>query len=172
MTTASINYKSLTSIAAITATLTSLADGGYRESAGVDNATELFIDALVAGSIQVGAVTADGTIKVYAYASMDNGVIYDGGLIGTDETIVWGTTPSTSSVEGFKQLKLLDVISVDTTDDDNDIEFVCKNSVASVYGGVMPLNWGVVILNDTGVAFHATGTSNSLGYQGIKYDNA
>ena len=92
---------------AIACTVTSLADGAYRESAGVDNSTDRFMDALVGGSIQVGAVSADGTISVFAYGSADAGGIYSGGLAGVDETIVWGTTPASSSVEGFNQLRLL-----------------------------------------------------------------
>ena len=156
--------------AAITCTLTSLADGGYRESAGVNNTTNRYMDALVGGSIQVGAVTADGTISVFAYGSADAGGIYSGGLAGTDETITWGTTPASSSVEGFNQLKLLGVISVDTTDDNNDIEFA-GFSVAAAFGGVMPEKWGIVVLNETGVALNATGTNNEIHYQGITYES-
>lgn len=168
MATITPNYASS---AAITCTVANLGDGGYRESAGVSNTTNKYMDALVGGSIQVGTVTADGTISVFAYASMDGGTIYSGGLAGTDETITWGTTPSTSSVEGYNNLRLLGVISVDTTDDDNDIEFA-GFSVASVFGGVMPEKWGIVVLNETGVALHATGTNNEFHYQGIKYDSA
>jgi hypothetical protein len=168
MTTAAISYGTPT---AITITLTSLADGAYRESAAVDNSSNLFMDAHVAGSVQVGTVTADGTFAVFAYGSNDGGTTYSGGLAGTDETITWGTTPSTSSVEGYNNLKLLGVVSVDTTDDDNDIEFG-PFAVASAFGGHMPNSWGIVILNETGAALHATGTNNSIKYTGIKYTAA
>jgi hypothetical protein len=151
----------------ITCTLTSLADGGYRESAAIDNTSNLYMDAHVGGSIQVGAVTADGIIEVYAYGSWD-GTDYSGGLAGTDETITWGTTPSSSSVEGFNQLKLIGILSVDTTDDNNDIEFG-PFAVAPAFGGHLPRKWGIVIKNSTGIALHATGTNNSLKYSGITY---
>lgn len=157
--------------AAITIDVDSLADGGYRCSAVVDNSANLYLDAQINLSIQVGAVAADGTISIFAYGGADGTTIYDGGLNGADETITWGTTPSTSSVEGFNQLKLLGVISVDTTDDNNDIEAMI-GSVAAAFGGVLPARWGIVVLNETGVALHATGTNNAFDYVGIKYDSA
>lgn len=167
-TTASPKYAAA---AAITVTLASLADGGYRESAGINNTVNKYMDALVGGSIQVATVVADGTISIFAYGSMDAGGIYSGGLVGTDEAITWGTTPASSSVEGYNQLKLLGVISVDTTDDDNDIEFA-GFSVAAAFGGVMPEKWGIVVLNESGVALHVTGTNNEIHYQGINYESA
>lgn len=166
--TASINYAAK---ANITITLASLGDGGYRESAGLDNTTNKYMDCLIGGSIRVGTVIADGSISILAYGSHDGGVIMSGGLIGTDETITWGTTPSTSSVEGFNQLKHLATISVDTTDDDNDIEFAGL-SLAAAFGGSVPEDWGIVVLNETGVALHATQTNTEIHYQGIKYDSA
>ena len=166
MTTVSLSLGTRT---AITITLTSLANGGYRESAEVDNTTNLYVDELVEGSIQVGTVTADGTISIYAYGNLGD-TVYSGGLAGTNETITWGTTPASSSVEGFNQLPLLGVVSVDTTDDDNDIEFG-PYAVAPAFGGVMPAKWGIVVLNNTGVGFHATGTANGIWYRGVKYTN-
>lgn len=122
-------------------------------------------------SIQVGTPTADGTISVFAYGSMEGETIYDGGLNGADETITWGTTPSTSSVEGYNQLRHLRTISVDGTDDNNDIEFTI-GSIAAAFGGVMPAYWGIVVLNETGAALHATGTNNAFNGVGIKYEDA
>jgi hypothetical protein len=165
MATSSIDYTATGT--ALTCTVTSLADDGYRESAAVTNATNKYLSVLIGGSIQVGTVTADGSIKVYAYASADGGTTYSGGLVGTDETITWGTTPSTSSVNGFNNLFLLGIANVDDTDDDNDIEFG-PFVLEAAFGGIVPEDWGIVIKNETGVAFHATGTNNTLHYSGIK----
>ena len=166
MATGQLNY---TAKVNITVTNTSLGDGGYRESAGVQNEVNKFMDVVIGGSILVGVVTADGTISILGYASHDGGLTYSGGLVGTDETITWGTTPSTSSVEGFNQLTHLRTISVDTTDDNNDIEFA-GISLAAAFG-VVPEDWGIVVLNETGVALHATGTNNEIHYAGIKYES-
>lgn len=170
MTTVALSLGTRT---AITITLTSLANGGYRESAEVDNSSNLYVDALVEGSIQVGAVSADGTISIYAYGNLGD-TVYTGGLAGTNETITWGTTPSSSSVEGFNQLPLLGVVSVDATDDSSSssgqIEFG-PYAIAPAFGGVMPAKWGIVVLNSTGTGFHATGTPNGIWYRGVKYTN-
>jgi len=157
---------------AIACTVANLADGGYRESDYVDNSTNLYMDAHVGGKIQVGTVTTDGQIEIWAYGSWD-GVDYSGGLAGVNETVTWSATPTpaSASAEGYNQLKLLGVVSVDTTDDDNDIEFG-PFTVAPAFGGIMPEKWGIVVKNSTGVALHATGTNNSIKYRGISYTAA
>ena len=169
MATANVAYATS---ASITCTVTSLADGGYRESAAIDNTTNLYMDALITGSIALnGTLTGDGTINIFAYGSIDGGTVYSGGLAGTDETITWGTTPSTSSVEGFNNLKLIGVVSTDDTDDGNDIEFG-PFSVAAAFGGVLPKSWGIVVENQTNAAFDATGTNNTFDYVGVTYTSA
>ena len=166
MATVSMNYASA---ASLTLTLTSLADGGYRESTVVDNGTNKYMDALVGGKVQIGAVAADGTIAFYVYGTYD-GTEYTAGVTGTDGTITWGTT-GTTGVEGYNNLYLLGVVSVDTTDDNDDVRWG-PFSVASAFGGVMPTKWGVIVKNSTGTAFHATGTNNECQFMGIKYDVA
>lgn len=167
MATVTVNYAAA---ASITLGLTSLADGGYRESAAVDNGTtDKYLDAQVGGKIQIGAVSADGTISIYAYGSYD-GTEYTAGLTGSDGTITWGTT-GTTGVDGYLNLPLLGVVSVDTTDDNDDVRWG-PFSVAQAFGGVLPTKWGIVVKNSTGIAFHATGTNNECQFIGIKYDSA
>jgi hypothetical protein len=72
-------------------------------------------------------------------------------------------------VGGEKDLFFVASITVDATDDDKDIVFG-PFSVAQACGGTMPLEWCVVIENNTGAALHATGTNNHLEYTGIEYD--
>lgn len=166
MTTLTINYASA---ATVTISPASVADGGYRESTAVDNTTNKYVDALVGGIVRVGAVSADGTIAIYAYGTYD-GTEYTAGVTGSDGTITWGTTGSTG-VDGHQNLPLLGVVSVDTTDDDDYVRWG-PFSVAAAFGGTLPSKWGIVIKNSTGVAFHATQTSSECQYIGIKYDNA
>lgn len=169
MATVTTNYDSST---ASTITLVSLGADGWRESTGISNATNKYVDIIVSGNIRVGAVTADGLIEIYVAASIDNGTTYSGGLNGTDQTITWGTTPTSSSVEGFKNLHLLDIIAVDTTDDNNPIEFTCRTTVAQACGGVVPQDWSIVVHNDTDIGFHASGTANEVIYVGNWFDVA
>ena len=166
MATATINYASA---ASVTITLTSLADGGYRESTAVDNTTNKYLDALVGGKVQIGAPSADGTIEFYAYGTYD-GTEYTAGLTGSDGTITWGTTGSTG-LDGANNLPLLGVISVDATDDNDDARWG-PFSVAAAFGGVLPSKWGIVVRNRTGASLHATGTNNECQVIGIKYDVA
>jgi hypothetical protein len=167
MATATPSYASP---ATVTITVTSLADGAYRSSAVVDNGTNKYIDAYVGGKIQVGAVAADGTIAIYAYGTYD-GTEYTAGLDGSDGTITWGTTPSTTGVDGYLNLPLLGVVSVDTADDNDDVRWG-PFSVASAFGDCLPQKWGIVIKNSTGTGLHATGTNNECQFTGIKYDIA
>lgn len=166
MATVTTNYAAA---ASLTLTVTSLADGGYRESTAVDNSSNKYVDALVGGKIQIGAPTADGTIAIYAYGSYD-GTEYTAGVTGTDGTITWGTTGSTG-LDGFNNLPLLGVISVDATDDNDDARWG-PYSVAQAFGGILPTKWGVVVKNSTGASLHATGTNNECQFMGIKYDVA
>jgi hypothetical protein len=116
MATINIAYSSP---ATVTITPASLADGGYRASQAVDNGTTVkYVDAMVGGIVRVASVGADGTIAIYAYGSYD-GTEYTAGLDGDDQTVSWGTDPSTTGVDGYLNLPLLGVVSVDGTDDDD-----------------------------------------------------
>ena len=80
-------------------------DGVWNGSALVNNAVNLFMDALVNGSLQVGTVTADGTIDVYVVGSAD-GVEFTAGCDGGDVDITWGTTGNTHVNGEFDRILL------------------------------------------------------------------
>lgn len=168
MSTVTINYASA---ASITITLdNNLADDQWRESTAVDNATTTkYVDALVGGKVKIGAVSADGQFEIYAYGSYD-GTEYTAGLTGSDGEVTWGTT-GTTGVDSYKNLPLLGVVSVDTTDDD-DVVTWGPFPVAQAFGGLLPPKWGIVVHNKTGVAFNSTTTSNECQFTGIKFDVA
>lgn len=164
MAVATITYSSANTV---TITLTSLADAGWRESTALNNNSSTnYVDCLVGGKIQIGAVGADGTIEIYAYGSYD-GTEYTAGLTGSDGTITWGTTGSTG-VDSYFNLPLLGTVIVDTTDDNDDVRWG-PFSIAAAFGGSVPPKWGVVVRNRTGTAFHATGTNNECQYTGVTY---
>jgi len=169
MATANISYQGIGTAIAITSA-DGNGDGVWCSSALVDNQTTKYIDALVGGSLQVGTVPAgtSHTIDIYIAASWD-GVEFTAGVDAGDADITWGTTGSTH-VNGEFDLFHLKSVSVNATDDDNDIAFG-PFSVAAAVGGTMPLEWCVVIENNTGAALHATGTNNHLEFTGIEYDS-
>jgi hypothetical protein len=146
--------------------LNGLASAAWRQSEVVDNTVDLFLDALVGGSIQIGAVSARGSIDILAYALAD-GAGYSGGVGAVDQAIVWGTTGSTS-ILGYAQLIPVGTIDVDSGDDDKYC-FYGPFSVAACFGGVMPSKWGLVFRNNTGATL-GTGASNTLKYLGVKQD--
>lgn len=146
----------------VTLTQTSLTDGSYRQSTVVDNDTNGYLDAQVGGSVQTGTTpTVDTTIKVLAYASYD-GTNYTAGCSGTDGAY------TADGEEGL--LKTLEVIKVDATSDQDYVWGPV--SVAQAFGGILPVKWGIVILNSTGATLNATGTNNEIQFTGITLDTA
>ena len=148
---------------AITLTLTSLTNGSWRQSTAVDNTSNLYIDALVGGSVQTGtSPTAESTIDIYAYGQYDASGEYTGGASGSDSAFTPGGD------EG--QLKWITSIVVSATSD-VDYEWGPFN-IAPLFGGVMPQRWGLVVENNTGATLNATGTNNETAYTGIDYTTA
>lgn len=163
MATTTLNYAAT---AGITCTMTSLANGSYRQSAVIDNSSAKFDDALIGGSIQTGTTpTAGGTIEIWAYGERDDGggtSQYTAGASGSDAAY---------TADGEEdELFPIYAITVDATSD-QDYEFG-PIAIARVFGGILPRKWGVVVKNNTGVALNATGTNNELRYTGIKHDVA
>lgn len=157
--------EALGTLTSITCTMTSLASAGWRETNSVDNSSNLFRDFLLSVRVQLGAITADGTVEIYL--APGDGTIFLGGIAGADAAITWGTTDSTG-VDQFNDLIPIFSGAVDTTDDNDDFEVVLA-ACAVFLGGRVPTKWAVVIRNNTTTAFNATGTNNYVKYQGY-YD--
>lgn len=162
MATLTINYAGASGTA-ITWTLTSLANGSWRESSSVDNTTNKYVDALVGGSVQTGTTpTANTNIDIYVYGQYDGSAEFTAGATGSDAAY---------TADGEETLlRHIGSITVDATSD-QDYEWG-PWSVATAFGGVMPQRWGLVAENNTGSTLNATGTNNETVYTGIKYDVA
>lgn len=146
----------------ITLTTTSITNGSYRQSTVIDNDTNGYLDAQVGGILTMGTTpTADSTCSIYAYASYD-GTNYTAGCSGSDAAY---TADGEESL-----LKLLETVTVDTTTDQ---EYVWGPvSVAQAFGGILPVKWGIVFKNDSGVTTNVTGTNNECQFTGITLDTA
>jgi len=143
---------------------TGLANGGYWQSASVDNSSDKYIDAILGGSIRVGssAPTAGSTIEIYAYGSWDGGTTFTAGCSGSDAAY------TADGEEGL--LRLVETIVVDA---DINIDYVFGPvSMAGVFGGILPAHWGLVVVNNTGQTLNSTVTNHVIEYQGVKYDSA
>ena len=157
MTTLSANYAS---VATVTLTLTSLANGSWRQSTVVDNTSNLYLDAMLGGSVQTGTTpTANGTIDIYLYGTYD-GTNYTGGASGSDAAY---------TADGEENLfQLVKSIVVDTTSDQDYVWGPI--SVATAFG-TMPSKWGMVVENNSGTTLNATGTNNEAQFVGVKLDS-
>jgi hypothetical protein len=146
----------------VTLTLTSLADGSWRQSASVDNGTNLYMDAHIGGIIQTGtSPTSGNTIDIYAYGSYD-GTNFTAGASGSDAAY---------TADGEEdELMFLTSVSVDGTSDQDYVWGPV--SVAAAFGGVLPETWGLVVENNTGATLNATGTNNETQFFGITYTSA
>lgn len=145
---------------ALTITLASLADSSTagRESTSVDNGTDLFLDVLIAcklKSANSGSIAAPSAAFVYAYATADGGTDWPDTVTGTDAAI---------TLNNPTQLKLLGAVYFAA------INTQYKGgpwSLAALYGGRMPAEWGVVVVNDCGTSLSATGSDHGVWYQGV-----
>jgi hypothetical protein len=143
---------------AITATLASLASGSARESAAIDNRTDLFLDALVFLQLKTGAGTigADPFAYVYAAGTVDDGTTWPDTVTGANAAITLNPTT---------QLRLLGVVALTAA---STTYKAGPWSIASVFGGVMPAEWSIVVKNNCGVALDATEGNHKKLYQGIQ----
>lgn len=148
--------------------LASSATAGW-SSAAVDNSSNLYQDALV--SIHIAAVnTAPGSNKaiyVFAYGSTDGSIFTStgtsGGTVGTEGSL---TFPSIATPLPI----VMPLIGVIPYPVQNKALDAGPFSVAKAFGGVLPRNWGIAILNYAGFTFAASG--NTVKYQGVYYTSA
>ena len=140
---------------AITITLTSLGNTDARASTSVDNSSNTFLDALVFLKIKSASssVSAAGYANVYAYGSADGGTTFSDGVTGTDA----GFTPT--NPPNLRLIGVINMVADSTTYEGGPF------SVASAFGGVLPEEWGIVVMNESGASFD--GTTASAWYQGV-----
>lgn len=142
----------------ITCTLASLASGSARESTAIDNRTNLYLDALVFIQLKTatGTIGSDPFAYVYAAGTVDDGTTWPDTVTGSDAAITLNTTT---------QLRLLGAVWLGAQ---STTYKAGPWSVASVFGGVMPAEWSIVVKNNCGVALDSTEGNHKKLYQGIQ----
>lgn len=138
--------------AALTCTLTSLADNGARESTVVDNTSNLYLDALLRIKTN-GLAGSTGLMNVWAYAALGD-TDYTDGATGSDA----GFTAA-----NIQNAKLVAVIQMNGTT----AVIAGPVSVAAAFGGVLPDKWGLIFENKSGAALSATAGDHVVEYEGI-----
>jgi hypothetical protein len=173
MATSQITYDSTTDTNALTITLAALATStgrlAGRQSAVVSNASTRYNDVILSGQVTVGtSPTTAKQIDVYVFAPTKI-------VSGTASYPVAGTTAlgesdaaATFEVDQLRALRWAGTMTNIATSDR--IYTLLPVSIASLFGGVMPIKWGIFVTHDTAVNLNATAGNHWFHWTGIKYD--
>ncbi len=141
--------QALNTAAAMTITLSSLANGAGRAATAIDNTTGLYLDADVRVKVKTNAAgtSATGYCDVYLLSSED-GTNYDDTFGGTDAA----ATPVNARKLGTMTTNV------------NATTYVGVFSVASL-GITLPAKWSIIVVNNSGAALDATAGNHSVTYR-------
>lgn len=134
------------------------------ESTVIDNATNLYADAHLAGTWTCGTTpTINTQCLIYVFGVRDDTPTYPDVMDGlaSAETL-------TSAGVGRGFLKLAAVLDIDAITSSVAYGYG-PVSVAQLFGGVMPLKWGVFIAHNSGVNSHVTAGNHVHKFTGITY---
>lgn len=132
-----------------------------QESTAIDNSTDRYIDVMVQLKIklQTGTPANDETIYVFAYGSED-GTTYTDNCTGSNASIT------------LRQPPLVKPIGVIPCPDSGGVTYESQPMyIAQAFGGKMPREWGIVVLNYTGVTLSATEGDHTKKYSGAYYSD-
>jgi len=132
-------------------------------SAVIDNTTNQFIDAMLAGRFKANASAPTiGQIQVWVGSLLDD-TNYPDVFDGTSSAKTVTSADIRNSI-----LKLGAIIATDATP--SRIYEFAPISVAQLFGGIMPRKWWVWVTHSMATALNATGSSGGqCYYTGIKY---
>ena len=127
------------------------------QSQVVDNSTDLYEDALVQVILDHAntAPANDKASYVYAYGGLETS--YSDPASGTEGTITIATI--VSNPQAFKQIGTVPYNTQDAVVESQPM------SVASAFGGILPIKWGIIVVNYSGAAYAASG--NTVKWAGV-----
>lgn len=135
------------------------------ESAVIDNTSNKYVDAIVGGTWMTNgsvAPTANTQVLVYVFSVRDDAPTYPDVMDGTASA---ETITSAGVGRGFLKLGIALDVSTNTTARPYEGLF----TVAQLFGGVMPLKWGLFITHNTGQNSHSTAGNHVWKYTGVYY---
>jgi hypothetical protein len=153
---------------AITITLTSLANStslstGYRQSAAVDNTSNLFCDFMIYGHVKsAGTPTANAIYSVFLVWSNDGGTTYSNNASGSDaaytqpdsdNNMIVGSTSVCTAVSGLVSYF-------------PPFSFMRRADLT-----IPPSKWAIVFKDGSGQALTATSTDHVFSYMGVNWTN-
>lgn len=141
----------------VACTLASLANSSNRQSVVVNNSTTLAVDYTVSVQITTGtSPTLNNVIIVYMYTY--DGAIYAGGCNGTD-----------AAYTAAQELDLYPAATLLVSASSNVAYTAVIPSIAALFGGTLPVGFGFVIENTSGVALNSTAGNHILAVTPINY---
>jgi hypothetical protein len=148
----------------LTITLASLASDTNlltgRESATIDNTTNLYLDILVSGKITAGtSPTASRSIEVWAVGSWD----------GTNWPDVFDGTESAETITSadIKASVCRFVAAMATANTSDRVYHFGPVSLASAFGGTLPPKVVLFVTHSTGVALNSTAGNHQIRLQPV-----
>lgn len=163
-----LNYGSSTSLACTSFNSLANSTTALASSAAATTTTSNnIVDAMVQVKVNAGANTpsASTIVSVFAYGSLDGTTgSYSGAVGGANELIDGSDKAITVNAYGHN-LRFLGTILIHTASVVYQSE---PMSIAAAFGGIMPRKWGVVLMNQSGVALAASG--HDVRYSEIYYN--
>lgn len=156
MATINIAYAST---ASLTHTLASLATGSARESTAIDNTSTLYTDVMLYYAIKLatGTPASNLCINFYVYASVD-GSNYTDNATGADAALTMRSPTN------------LILIKPENTPTSGALVYKYTFlSIAAAFGGNLPPKWGIVVENNTNLAFDSTEGNHTKSYRGVTW---
>jgi len=165
-------YDSTTSSNDITITLASLATSSTavagRQSTIISNVSNQFVDAIVSGQVTVGtSPTTAKQINVWVFAPLKVVTSTFTYPIATSTALTESDGAATFEADQLNQLRFAASANIIATSD-RSYSFA-PFSVARLFGGIMPLKWGLFVAHNTGVNLNATAGNHWFHYSGIKF---
>lgn len=156
----------------LTITLTALATddallaGRQSTSLSVSGIATIPTDITLGGFISTGTTpSSNGVIELWAYGSLDDKPNYPDVLTGTDGNV-------TMTSLNVKQSGLVLLGSIQVTASSNIAYPFSVRGVAQYFGGVLPKNLGVFVVQSTGVTLNAGTTAHEISYRPMNYQSA
>lgn len=150
------------------ASLNALASSATRvagaQSDQIDNTTNLYDDLLISGSFKLGTTpTVSTQIDIWVFASKDASSAYPDTITGA------GTAAKTLTSENVRNSggKLLKSILVDATT--GRVYDFSNESVAALFGGVLPQKIVLFVAHNTGAAFDASSSGGQMNMLGVQW---
>lgn len=140
----------------ITITLASLASATYQQAAGIDNGTNLYLEAHVTGKIKTGASGTSATGFITVYVAGYDGTQYANNASG-----------SNASFTVDLQANLLPICTIAATANATTYYFPSVYVASAAGWPFLPQKWTLIVYNGAGSALDSTAGNFALEYQGI-----